>query len=80
MHQGARGVQTAAAMKRNEPAKAVGHGLAQTLSRATGEGYRLGYAIARDEAAFLALQAGRPDLAEAIGALRPQPLRRTKPS
>lgn len=50
--------------------------LARGLDAATGEGYRLGYEIARDEAAFLALQAGRPDLAERIRALRPLPDRR----
>jgi hypothetical protein len=67
-------------MKRNDPPGAVAAGLARSLSQATGEGYRLGYGIARDEAAFLALQAGRPDLAEAIRALRPKPLKSEKPS
>jgi hypothetical protein len=50
--------------------------LSRSLEAATGEGYRLGYEIARDEAAFLALEAGRPDLAERIRALRPLPDRR----
>jgi len=45
--------------------------MAASLREATGEGYRLGYEIARDEAAFIALEAGRPDLAERIRALRP---------
>jgi hypothetical protein len=67
-------------MTKRLPEQAVALRLARSLSRATGEGYRLGYEIARDEAAFLALQAGRPDLAEAIRALRPQRLRREKPS
>lgn len=53
--------------------RGLAKGLARTLSQATGEGYRLGYEIARDEAAFLALEAGRPDLAERIRALRPLP-------
>jgi hypothetical protein len=56
-----------------DPARGVAAGLARSLDRATGEGYRLGYEIARDEAAFIALQAGRPDLAESIRALRPLP-------
>jgi hypothetical protein len=47
--------------------------MAASLREATGEGYRLGYEIARDEAAFIALEAGRPDLAERIRALRPLP-------
>jgi len=47
--------------------------MAASLREATGEGYRLGYEIARDEAAFLALEAGRPDLAERIRALQPLP-------
>jgi hypothetical protein len=80
MHQGARGVQTASAMKRNDPHAAVASGLARSLSRATGEGYRLGFGIARDEAAFLALQAGRADIADAIRALRPRPLKREQAS
>ena len=48
--------------------------MAASLREATGEGYRLGYEIARDEAAFIALEAGRPDLAERIRALRPLPV------
>jgi hypothetical protein len=79
MHQHARDVQTAGLMKHNDTEQAVAERLARSLSRATGEGYRLGYEIARDEAAFLALQAGRPDLAEAIRALRPLPERGQKP-
>jgi hypothetical protein len=67
-------------MKRRPAEEAVAEGLARSLSRATGEGYRLGYEIARDEAAFLALEAGRPDLAEAIRALRPLPERGEKPA
>jgi hypothetical protein len=47
--------------------------MAASLREATGAGYRLGYEIARDEAAFIALEAGRPDLAERIRALRPLP-------
>lgn len=47
--------------------------MAASLREATGEGYRLGYEIARDEAAFIALEAGRPDLAARIRALRPLP-------
>ncbi|MFN6953209.1 MAG: hypothetical protein ACK4PG_00285 [Acetobacteraceae bacterium] len=47
--------------------------MAASLREATGEGYRLGYEIARDEAAFIALEAGRPDIAERIRALRPLP-------
>jgi hypothetical protein len=57
----------------NDPARAVAARLARSLDQATGEGYRLGYEIARDEAAFMALEAGRPDLAERIRALRPLP-------
>jgi hypothetical protein len=53
--------------------RGIAAGLARSLDRATGKGYRLGYEIARDEAAFLALEAGRPDLAERIRALRPLP-------
>jgi hypothetical protein len=53
--------------------RGIAAGLARSLEKATGEGYRLGYEIARDEAAFLALEAGRPDLAERIRALRPLP-------
>lgn len=53
--------------------RAVAGRLARSLETATGEGYRLGYEIARDEAAFLALEAGRPDIAERIRALRPLP-------
>lgn len=53
--------------------------LTRSLEAATGEGYRLGYEIARDEAAFLALEAGRPDLAERIRALRPLPDRQDPP-
>jgi hypothetical protein len=56
-----------------DPARGIAAGLARSLDRATGEGYRLGYEIARDEAAFIALQAGRPDIADAIRALRPRP-------
>ena len=56
-----------------DAAQAVAAGLARSLKAATGEGYRLGYEIARDEAAFIALEAGRPDLAERIRALRPLP-------
>ncbi len=55
---------------------AVAARLARSLEAATGEGYRLGYEIARDEAAFLALEAGRPDIAERIRALRPLPDKR----
>jgi hypothetical protein len=47
--------------------------MAASLREATGAGYRLGYEIARDEAAFIVLEAGRPDLAERIRALRPLP-------
>ncbi|WP_198369774.1 hypothetical protein [Roseomonas rosulenta] len=53
--------------------RGIAAGIARSLQKATGEGYRLGYEIARDEAAFLALEAGRPDLAERIRALRPLP-------
>lgn len=53
--------------------------ITRSLEAATGEGYRLGYEIARDEAAFLALEAGRPDLAERIRALRPLPDRDAPP-
>lgn len=53
--------------------RGIAAGIARSLDKATGEGYRLGYEIARDEAAFLALEAGRPDLAERIRALRPLP-------
>jgi hypothetical protein len=53
--------------------RAVAGRLARSLDAATGEGYRLGYEIARDEAAFLALEAGRPDIAARIQALRPLP-------
>jgi hypothetical protein len=56
-----------------DPARGIAAGLARSLEKATGEGYRLGYEIARDEAAFIALEAGRPDLAERIRALRPLP-------
>jgi hypothetical protein len=63
-----------------DPARGIAAGLARSLDRATGEGYRLGYGIARDEAAFIALQAGRPDIAEAIRALRPLPDRGAPPS
>ena len=59
----------------NHPARGIAASLARSLDRATGEGYRLGYEIARDEAAFIALEAGRPDLAERIRALRPLPVR-----
>ncbi|WP_431281703.1 hypothetical protein ACQW02_20160 [Humitalea sp. 24SJ18S-53] len=55
---------------------AVAAGLSRGLEAATGAGYRLGYEIARDEAAFLALQAGQPALAEAIRALAPRPARK----
>ena len=48
----------------------------RSMDAATGKGYRLGYEIARDEAAFLAIEAGRPDIAERIRALRPLPDRR----
>ena len=57
----------------NDPARGIAAGLTRSLDKATGEGYRLGYEIARDEAAFIALEAGRPDLAERIRALRPLP-------
>ncbi len=53
--------------------RGIAAGIARSLDKATGEGYRLGYEIARDEAAFLALEAGRPDIAERIRALRPLP-------
>ena len=56
-----------------DPARGVAARIARSLDAATGEGYRLGYEIARDEAAFLALEAGRPDLADRIRALRPLP-------
>jgi hypothetical protein len=56
--------------------RGIAAGIARSLDRATGEGYRLGYEIARDEAAFIALEAGRPDLAQRIRALRPLPDRR----
>jgi hypothetical protein len=56
-----------------DAARGVAARLTRSLEAATGEGYRLGYEIARDEAAFLALEAGRPDLAERIRALRPLP-------
>ena len=62
-----------------DPARGIAAGLARSLDRATGEGYRLGYEIARDEAAFIALEAGRPDLAERIRALRPHPDRSAPP-
>jgi hypothetical protein len=61
-------------------ARGVAAGLARSLDQATGEGYRLGYEIARDEAAFIALEAGRPDLAERIRALRPLPDRNARKS
>lgn len=54
--------------------------MAASLREATGEGYRFGYELARDEAAFIALEAGRPDLAERIRALRPLPDDRTRAS
>lgn len=60
--------------------RTVARGLARSLDAATGAGYRLGYEIARDEAAYLALQAGRPDLADAIRALRPLPDRDERPA
>ena len=53
--------------------KAIAARFARSMDAATGEGYRLGYEIARDEAAFLALEAGHPDIAERIRALRPLP-------
>jgi hypothetical protein len=53
--------------------RGIAGGFARSLEAATGQGYRLGYEIARDEAAFLALEAGRPDIAERIRALRPVP-------
>lgn len=59
--------------------RAVATRLSRSLEAATGEGYRLGYEIARDEAAFLALEAGRPDLAERIRALRPLPDKSSPP-
>jgi len=62
-----------------DPMRGIAARLARSLEAASGEGYRLGYEIARDEAAFLALQAGRPDLAERIRALRPLPDRRSAP-
>jgi hypothetical protein len=59
--------------------RGIAAGLARSLDRATHEGYRLGFGIARDEAAFIALQAGRPDLADRIRALRPLPDRGAPP-
>lgn len=59
-----------------DAAKAIADRFVRRMDAATGEGYRLGYEIARDEAAFLALEAGRPDIAERIRALRPLPDRR----
>ncbi len=56
-----------------EAVRAVASGLTRSLDAATGAGYRVGYEIARDEAAWLALQAGQPALAEAIRALAPAP-------
>ena len=56
-----------------DPMRGIAARLSRSIEAASGEGYRLGYEIARDEAAFLALQAGRPDLAERIRALRPLP-------
>lgn len=65
---------------RKPPMAAAALGVAGRLTRsldaATGAGYHLGYEIARDEAAFLALQAGQPALAEAIRALQPRPTRK----
>lgn len=63
-----------------EAVRGVAAGLARSLDAATGAGYRLGYEIARDEAAWLALQAGQPALAEAIRALSPRPDRKEKPT
>lgn len=63
----------------NDPTRAIAARLTRSMEAATGEGYRLGYEIARDEAAFLALEAGRPDIAERIRALRPLPDRKTGP-
>lgn len=62
-----------------DPTRGVAARLTRSIAATTGEGYRLGYEIARDEAAFLALQEGRPDLAERIRALRPLPDRATGP-
>ena len=60
-------------MAEQRAAGALAGMMAASLKEATGAGYRLGYEIARDEAAFLALEAGRPDLADRIRALRPAP-------
>jgi hypothetical protein len=62
-----------------DPTRGLAARLTRSLEAASGEGYRLGYEIARDEAAFLALEAGRPDLADRIRALRPLPDRATGP-
>ncbi|MBB5689165.1 hypothetical protein GXW77_04160 [Roseomonas alkaliterrae] len=63
----------------NDPTRGIAARLSRSMEAASGEGYRLGYEIARDEAAFLALEAGRPDIAERIRALRPLPDRKTRP-
>ena len=60
-------------MAEKRAAGALAGMMAASLKEATGAGYRLGYEIARDEAAFLALEAGRPDLADRIRALPPTP-------
>jgi len=61
------------------PTRGIAARLTRSIETASGEGHRLGYEIARDEAAFLALEAGRPDLAERIRALRPLPDRAAGP-
>jgi hypothetical protein len=63
-----------------DAARGIAQGMARSLREATGAGYRLGYGIARDEAAWLALEAGRPDIAERIRALKPVPDRQDNPS
>lgn len=63
----------------NDPTHGIAARLSRSMEAATGEGYRLGYEIARDEAAFLALKAGRLDIAERIRALRPLPDRKVGP-
>ncbi|MDW8398557.1 MAG: hypothetical protein RMK90_08310 [Acetobacteraceae bacterium] len=56
-------------MTERKSAARLGGLMAASLREATGQGYRLGYEIARDEAAFIALEAGRPGIADRIRGL-----------